>query len=277
MQNKRESKRQGIVRSYLDFLDRSVFFKKPISCFFAVLSILIPLAFLFLMLQFKDLIFENTEILIACILKLAVLSLAGFFGTMIWVHRRINRDEGTKFYANLRRFIKTLGEWAGTLFAIKVFGFVTIIVFLLKDEYAQFLSMFPIPEIPFPVPLPGISFAVAIYGLICGIIIILATNVFLFFLDLLVWLIGSVWKLFARIVLYYYRCIVKLHKTIELNTSVWIGLVWLFSAAVVIAGLILCFRLAGENFGVYLIGIIPMALGLGLMAFLVIKRKDDKA
>ena len=263
-------KEQGIVKAYLAFIDRNALFKKPISCFFSVSSLLLPVTFIFVILHLRDIIFDNTNVFIASILALLILFAAGFIGALIWWHRRINLNEGPRLYVNLRRFIQTLGEWTGTLLAIIVCGAVIIYLIFIGGE-----DTLIVPMLPFP--LPAINYVLALYGLIGGFLIILATKIFLFLLDIVVGLLGRIWNLFVGIILYYYRCIVKVHRTIELNTSVWIGLVWFFSAIVVIAGLILCFKLIGTSLGIYLLGIIPLALGLGLMAFLVVKRKNYDA
>ena len=265
-----KSRGHGIVGSYLKFLDKNILFKKPISCFYALFSMLIPLAFLFLIIRYRDFIFENTRLFLACILTLAVLSIAGIFGALIWWHRRINNDEGPKCHVNLRRFIQTLGEWTGTLFAIIVFGCICVILLVLTDAY-DYISLL---MVLFPIPLPEISIYLAIYGLIGGFFIMIATKVILFLYDLLIWLGSRLWRLLVRIVQYYYRCIIKIHRTLELNTSVWIGVVWLFAAVAVFIGLILCFKLVGTDFRAYLLGLIPLGLGLGFMAFLVINRKN---
>ena len=263
-------KEQGLVKAYLGFIDTNALFKKPISCLFAILSILIPLSFLFLIIHLKDIIFEDTQVFIASILTLLVLFGAGFFGALIWWHRRINLDEGSRLYVNLRRFIQTLGEWTGTLLGIIVFG-VTVIFLIFFEGKDTLIS----PLLPFL--FFEINYALPFYGLIGGFFIILATKIFLFLLDILVRLIGKIWNILVSIILYYYRCIVKVHRTIELNTSVWIGLVWFFSAAAAITGLVLCFKLIGASLGVYLLALIPLALGLGFMAFLVVKRKNYDA
>ena len=270
MSGRFQSRERGVVRSYLGFLDRSVLFRKPISCFFTVISFLIPLTFLVQFIQQRDFLFENPGLLLAWILILLVLTFAGIFGALIWWHRRIIRDEGPRIYDNFRRFLQTLSEWTGTVFAIIVFGCVTVITFLLKEEINTITSL-----IPFELPLPVIDFSFALFGLAGGFLIILASKILLFLLDLLVLLFLKIWKLIIRIVLYYYRCIVKVHSTIELNTTVWIGLVWLLAAAVVILGLVMCYKLMGAGFRLYLPGIITLALGLGFMAFMVVKRKND--
>ena len=272
----KKPKGQGIVGSYLDFIDSSALFKKPISCFFFIVSLLIPLAFLHSIIQNKDTLIENTRLFFACILILMVLIIAGVFGALIWWRRCISSYDGPKFHVNLRRFIQTLGEWTGTLFAIIVFGCVTVILLILKNEINEIRSIAASNTIfnMFPIPVPVIDIFLPLYGIIGGFLIIIATKIFLFLYDLFVHLISGVWKLLVRIVLYYYRCTVKIHRTIEQNTSVWIGLVWLFSAAVVISGLILCYKLIGQDFRAYLLGILSLALGLGLMAFLVAKRKN---
>ena len=272
---------KGIVRSYLGFIDNNVLFKKPISCFYAMLSVFIPLSFLIQIIRYRDLIFENTRLFLACILVLVVLTVAGIFGALIWWYRRIVRDEEPKFYPNLRRFIQTLGEWTGTILAIIVFGCVSTVLLLLKDEFILIDSMLPLSMFsvyaPFPMPVPALDFTLALYGVLGGFLIIIATKIFLFLLDILYSIISKLWSLLVRIIQYYYRCIIKIHRTIELNTTVWIGVIWLFAAAAAIIGMVLCYRLRGADFRVYLLGIISLALGLGLMAFLVVKRKNYDA
>ena len=268
MSDQEKPKGQGLVRPYLGFIDTSVLFKKPISCFFALIGLLIPVYFLIQIIQYRILESGYVKLIAASILILAVLVFAGLFGFFIWWHRRITRDEGPKWYPNFRRFIQTLGEWTGTLFAIIVFGCVLILLLLLRDEYRMIIGMLP-------VPFYDLNFTVALYGPIVGFLIIIATKIFLFLLDPVIWLVKQIWKLFVRIVLYFYRCIIKVHGVVEQNTPVWFGVIWLISVAVVAVGLVLCHALLRRPVPfLFLGGVFTVALGLGFMAFLVIKRKN---
>jgi hypothetical protein len=166
-------------------------------------------------------------------------------------------------YPNFRRFVQTLGEWEGTLFAIIVFGCVMTLMIFMKEEYHYMTGLFPLP-------IPGIDYTTAVYGPIGGFLIIIFTKIFLFLLDPVIWFIKQVWKLFVRVVLYLYRCILKVNGVVEHNAPIWFGVIWLVSVAVVISGLVLCFK----PYISFLSGVITLALGIGFMAFLVIKRKQ---
>ena len=271
MSDENKSRGQGMTKSYLNFIDSNVLFRKPISCLLAVFSLLIPLDFLFQIIQYDIFSSDNGRLIAAAILILAVLIFSGVFGFLIWWHRRINRDDGPKIYANFRRFVQTLGEWTGTMFALMVFGSVIFLMLLLKNEYYRISGL-----LPFSVPY--INFNTALLGPVIGFLIIICTRIFLFLLDPFIRLVKKIWILIVRIVLYSYRCIVKFFGIVEQNSSVWIGVVWLFSAAVVITGISLCcylFRYPRIVF--FICGVITLALGLAMMAFLVIKRKNNDA
>jgi len=271
MSDENKEKGPGIAKSYLDFIDTNVLFKKPVSCLFAVLSLLIPVQFLFQIIQEEILFSKNVKLIIVSILVLAVLCFSGIFGSLIWLHRRIKKDEGPKIYPNFRRFVQTFGEWAGTMVALIVFGTVLITMLVLKDELDLIISM-----LPFPVS--GFSFSAALFGPVAGFVIIIATMIFLFLLDPIIWLVKKIWALIVRIVLFFYRCVVKFSGTVEQNTPVWIGAVWLFSAAVVCTGISLCCRIrVYPNMVLFFAGVSAIALGLAMMAFLVIKRKNYDA
>jgi hypothetical protein len=254
--------KQCIVKTYLGFIDTNVLFKKPVSCLFAIVSLLIPVYFLIQLLQYEIFQSKDAKLIIAGILILAVLAFAGIFGAFIWWHRRIIRDEGPKYYDNFRCFIQTMGEWIGTLVAIIIFGSVIILMLLVKDNY-YFLTGW--------LPLPSIELAAALFGPIAGFVIIIATKIFLFLLDPIIWLIRKVWGLFVRIVKYFYRCVTKICGTVEQNSSVWSGVVWLLAVAVVITGLILCFKFTG------LTSAIALVFGLAFMAYLIYKKKHYDA
>ncbi|MCL2094130.1 MAG: hypothetical protein FWH12_08055 [Treponema sp.] len=260
------------MKSYLVFLDRSVLFKKPISCFYALASLILPFSFLGYIIQWREAIMSVTILFIASVCAFLVLLAAGLSGALIWWHRRISRDEGQRFYPNLRRFIQTLGEWAGTVFAITVFGMSIVYLLFVRDHYT--LSL---PLISLPVPIPFTVMNLGFGGPIFGFLLIIATKIFLFILDLLVKLLGSIWKLLLRIVLYYYRCVVKIHRTIEVNTQIWAGVLWIISAVVVGFGIYVTYRLMGSPFNILLAGLVPLALGLGFMAFLAAKRRNPEA
>ncbi|MDR0496414.1 MAG: hypothetical protein LBH42_02235, partial [Treponema sp.] len=118
MHDQTPPKEQGLVKPYLGFIDTSVLFKKPVSCLFAIVSLLIPVYFLMLLIQYDIFQSGQGKLIGAGISVFAVLLFAGVFGFRIWWLRRIKRDEGPKMYPNFRRFVQTLGEWEGTLFAI---------------------------------------------------------------------------------------------------------------------------------------------------------------
>jgi hypothetical protein len=261
MSNESSSKGRGIVKPYLGFIDVNVLFKKPVSCLIAILSVLLPILFLNLVVRAGVFKSENGKLIAASILIVAILAFAGIFGALIWWHRRIHKDSGNKWYENFRCFIQTLGEWLGTVFAISVF-FIAIVALVTLGEDAYYINSI------LPLPVPDIDFVIALSGPVIGFLIILATKILLFLLDPIIWLIRQIWSLFKKIVLYYYRCVIKLHGVIEQNTSIWIGFIWLISLATVIAGLVLLFK------EIILGGVISLALGLVLTGFLVIKRKQ---
>lgn len=266
MSDSNSPKKDGMVKTYLSFVDTSVLFKKPISCLFALISLLIPVQFLFQAISYG--IFSSNaggNVIAAAILVLLILLFAGVFGCLIWWNRRIIKDEGPKAYANFRRFVQTMGEWAGTLVAIIVFGCTLVMSLLLKDEF-YYLGAF----IAFP--FLTIDLTSALLGPVIGFAIIIVTKILLFLLDPIIWLVKNIWALIVRIVLYFYRVVLKFFGLLEQNAPVWIGAIWLFSAAVLVAGIVLCF-ISYSMFG----GAFAIALGLAMMAFLVIKRKNYDA
>jgi len=260
MENLQDKKGQGIVKPYLGFIDTNVLFKKPISCLFAIISLLTPIYVLSQFLQFEIYKSENARIIIASILILIVFAFAGIFGALIWWHRRIIRDEGPKMYNNFRRFIQTMGEWLGTFIAISVFCSILILLLFLKNEYYWLTSALPLP-------IPGIDLASALYGPVLGFIIIIATKIFLFLLDPLIWLIRQIWKLIVRVVLYVYRCIISFSGTVEKNIPFRVGATWLLSFAAIITTLYLCFKWQG------IAPVIALAVSFGFMGYLMFKRK----
>jgi len=256
-----QNKGQGLVKQYLTFIDTNVLFKKPISCLYAVLSLLFPVFVLGMFIQYR--IFDNPgKYVAAAILILIIFGFAGIFGALIWWHRRINRDDGTKFYPNFRRFIQTAGEWLGTFLAINVFGAVLVLLIFLSEDYNMIVSILPFST-------PGISIATAFYGPIGGFIIIIITKIILFLLDPVIRLITWIWGLIKRIVLYCYRVTISFFGTIEKNTPFWVGATWVLAVGVIITTLALCFVNGG----------IAMAIGLvaalAFMAYLIFKRKHD--
>jgi len=255
-----KEKGKGIVRPYLGFLDTNVLFKKPVSCLLAIVSLLIPVYVLSQFLRFN--IFESSEskFIIAAILIVLILAFAGIFGALIWWFRRINRDEGPKWYNNFRRFIQTYGEWLGTVFAISVFGIVIVLMALLSNEYYAITRIFPFA-------VPDVDIITAFYGPIGGFIIIIATKILLFLLDPIIWLIKQIWLLIVRVVLYCYRFILGFFGTVEKNTPFWVGATWILAVGVIVTSLVLCF---------YIRGIAPfagLAAGLAFMGYLMFKRK----
>jgi len=255
-----KEKGNGIVKPYLGFLDTNVLFKKPVSCLLAIVSLLIPIYVLSQFIQFR--IFESSQIkfVIAAILIVVILAFAGIFGALIWWFRRINRDEGPKWYDNFRRFIQTYGEWLGTVFAISVFGVVVVLIAVLPNEFSTITRIFPFA-------IPNVDIITAFYGPVGGFIIIIATKILLFLLDPVIWLIKQIWLLIVRVVLYCYRFILGFFGTIEKNTPFWIGATWILAVGVIITSLVLCFfiRSIAPFFG--------LAAGLAFMGYLMFKRK----
>ena len=260
-----QTKKQGMVKKYLSFIDTSILFKKPISCLHAALSLLIPLSVLGLFIQsgifdyFMEI--KAGKYIAASILILIILGFAGVFGALIWWHRRISRDDGPKLYPNFRRFIQTLGEWSGTVFAISVFGAVLVLLIFMPEDYSMIARALPFP-------IPGISIATAFYGPIVGFIIIIITKIILFLLDPVIWLMKQIWGLIKRVALYWYRFTISFFGTVEKNTPFWVGATWVLAVGVIIATLVLCFRYGG------LAMTIGLAAALAFMCYLMFKRKD---
>jgi len=268
MSDQSKPKGQGIVKPYLGFVDTNVLFKKPVSCLMAIISLLIPV---FSLVQMIDAgLFKSGmgKLIAGGVLLLLVLFFAGIFGALIWWHRRITKNDGTQWYPNFRRFIQTLGEWLGTTIAIIVFLGILVVLLVLNKETYQIARLLPYYA-------PSLDFTTAIMGLIAGFVIIIATKILLFLLDPVIWLIKQIWALFVRVVLYFYRCVIKIAGTVEQNTPVWIGVIWLIAAAAAVTGLILLVKLFQFNYQIYfLAGISSLALSFILIGFLVIKRKQ---
>ena len=257
-----QNKGQGLVKQYLKFIDTNILFKKPVSCLFAVLSLLLPLFVLGLIIQSDIFGSKDGKYIAAGILILIILCFAGIFGALIWWHRRINRDDGPNPYPNFRRFIQTAGEWLGTILAISVFGTVLVLLIFIPKDYYRIAGALPFP-------IPGINIASAFYGPVGGFIIIIITKIILFLLDPVILLIKRIWGLIKRIVLYCYRFIINFFGTVEKNTPFWIGATWVLAVGVIIATLVLCF--VSEGIGV----IIGLAAALAFMCYLIFKRKHD--
>jgi hypothetical protein len=257
-------KGQGIVKPYLGFIDTSVLFKKPISCLFAIVSLLIPVYVLALFIQYDLFRASEAKFIIAGILIVAILLFAGIFGFLIWWHRRITRDEGSQWYSNFRRFIQTAGEWLGTFTAISVFGCVLVLTLVLSDDHYMVTSIFSVPY-------NQIDIVIALHGLIAGFLIIIATKILLFLLDPVIWLIKQIWKLIVRVVLFAYRCVINAGGIVEKNTPFWIGLTWLLAFATVIACIVLNFLIVGYY------PVLALAVSLGFMGYLLYKRKNYDA
>jgi len=256
-----QNKGQDLVKQYLKFIDTNVLFKKPISCLYAILSLLFPVFVLGMFIQFR--IFDNSgKYVAASVLILVILAFAGIFGALIWWHRRINRDDGPKFYPNFRRFIQTSGEWLGTVLAISVFGTVLVLLIFLSDDYNMIASILPFS-------IPGISIVTAFYGPIGGFIIIIITRIILFLLDPVIKLITWIWGLIKRIVLYCYRFTISFFGTVEKNTPFWVGATWVLAVGVIIATLVLCFMYSG------IASTAGLAAALAFMGYLMFKRKHD--
>jgi len=258
-------KGQGIVKPYLGFIDNSVLLKKPISCLFAIVSLLIPVYVLSQFIQHGIFRENEAKYIIAGILIVAILLFAGIFGFLIWWHRRITRDEGGhKWYGNFRRFIQTIGEWLGTFIAISVFGCVIVLMIFLSDKYYRITEILPLP-------IYQVDIVVALHGLIAGFLIIIATRILLFLLDPVIWLIKQIWKLIVRVVLFAYRCVINVGGLVEKNTPFWIGLTWLLAFAAIVSSLVLCFVFGGIS------PVIALAVSLGFMGYLLYKRKNYDA
>ena len=257
------SSEQGFVKSFLCFLDNNVLFKKPLSCLFALISLLIPLAALVWVIQSEifSLVAGSAEVIFSGLLILVVLVGAGIFGFLIWWHRRIVRDE-SGYYNNFKCFIRTLSEWLGVLIAI-IGCAVTIILLLLFRDFFYLLSAV------LPQRFLAANFLTVIIGPVTGFLIIIVTKILLFLLDLLVWLLSRIWGLFVRLVMYAYRCVLNISGVAEKHSSILNGVVWLLAAAVVIIGLVMCFRYTSF----FLNGVITLALGLGFMVFLFVIRR----
>jgi len=258
-----QNKGQDLVKQYLKFIDTNVLFKKPISCLFAILSLLFPISVLGLFIQAGIFKYGDGKYIAASIFILLILAFAGIFGALIWWHRRINRDEGPHLYPNFRRFIQTAGEWLGTVFAISVFGAVLVLVIFLSEDYNTIAGIIPFST-------PDITIATAFFGPVGGFVIIIITKIILFLLDPVIKFVLWIWGLFKRIVIYCYRFIISFFGTVEKNTPFWVGATWVLAVGVIITLLVLCF--------IYEVGIaitIGLAAALAFMGYLVYKRKHD--
>jgi len=257
------SKGQGFVKPYLRFIDTSVLFNKPISCLFAIISLLLPIYVLSVFIQYNFFSSEVIKLIIGCVLIVIILGFAGFLGASIWWVRRITRDEGPSWYNNFRRFVQTLGEWLGTFTAISVFGIVLILTILLADKYYMIIGAFPFK-------IPEINIVMAFLGPICGFIIIVVTKILLFLFDPIIWLLKQVWKLLVRIVLFFYRCTINVGGTCEKNTNLWVAVTWLFAIGVIITSLVLCFIRGG------LAPAIGLTASIAFLGYLFYRRKHDE-
>lgn len=255
-----QNKGQGIVKPYLGFIDSNVLFKKPVSCLFAIFSLLIPVYTLSQFIQIGVFKTEEAKYITAGILILAFLVFAGVFGAFIWWHRRINRDDGPRVYINFKRFIQTTGEWLGTVFAICVFGTILVLMILMSQEYHMIISAFPYR-------IPNVDIITAFYGPVGGFLIIIATKIILFLLDPLMWLLKQIWILIKRAALYCYRFILSFFGTIEKNTPFWVGATWVLAVGVIITVLVLCFKFSG------IAPVIGLTAALAFMGYLMFKRK----
>jgi hypothetical protein len=258
--SEQQKKGQGLVKPYLGFIDTNVLFKKPLSCLCAILSLLIPVYFLSQFIHFGFFETEEAKFTAASILIVAIFAFAGIFGALIWWHRRINRDDGSRWYINFKRFIQTFGEWSGTVFAISLFGIILVLLIFLSDEYNMIARVFPFS-------IPNVDIVTAFYGPIVGFIIIIVTKIILFLLDPLTWLIKQIVILIKRIVLYCYRFVLSFFGTIEKNTPFWIGATWVLAVGVIIAALVLCYFYPG------IAPVAGLAAGLAFMGYLMFKRK----
>ena len=273
MDEQEKTKEFGLVKGYLKFVDTNVLFKKPVSCLFAICSLLIPLYFLIQIIQFRifELSFEllDVSIIVVSMVLLWVSLFAGLFGSMIWWNRRIVRDEGPKWYPNFRRFIQTLGEWLATVYTIIAFTVGIVLIFVSNMGDFSVLYFLPGFILNFGMMLAPIS-------LITGFLIIIATKIILFLLDPFIWLIKQIWGLLVRLVLYFYRVILKVFGVYEQNAPVWSGVNWLIAIMVVISGIIMGIVLwSRPSLPLALGTIFAMALGLGYMGFIVNRRKNE--
>ena len=270
MEKQEGSTEIGFVKNYLKFIDTNVLFKKPVSCLYAINSLLAPVYFLILLIQYQVFESQITSLIVVSILMLLVFTFAGIFGSLIWLYRRINRDEGPKWYPNFRRFIQTFGEYSATLVAI--IGFFTGIIIIIMsntNDYRLFLSYFPSL-------LNYYGLMLAPYSLVAGFLIIIATKIILFLLDPIIWLIKQIWSLIVRLVLYFYRTTLKAFGVFEENTSLWFGVNWLMAILVAACGLWLaCGLIKNPSLPLSLGAIILIGLSLTYMGFMVIRKKKD--
>ena len=270
--DKKASKNQDMVKSFLCFVDTNVLFKKPISCLFAIISLGLPVYFLVMSITGNLFRSGDAKLIISVILTFFVFAFAGLFGALIWWHRRIKPDEGISIYQNFRRFVQTLGEWLGMIVAIVAFGVVLVLWALLQEAGSFILNIIPVPF------MSHVGLEYAFIGPIVGFLIIILTKILLFLLDPVIWLLKQIWKIFVQIVLYFYRCIINTGKTYETHTRLWIGCIWILSVLAVFSGLALLLSLF--VFREYILlygGLIVLALGFALMAFLVMKRRSYDA
>lgn len=247
----------GTISFWLNFIDNSVLFKKPISCLMAIVSLLIPILAIVDIAQRENFFYEmRAPLVIAIILAVIVLIIAGIFGVLVWWDRRIKLDVGPRMYDNLRRFIQTLGEFLATFVAIAVFGLG--LVFLIPRAYEGWAFFF----VPYVNYIWGYGPAAIFIGPALGVVIIVATKIALFLLDPVIWLLRQIW----RYIKWFFRNVINIGIAVERFTPVWAGITWLFSMLVVFSGLSVAVVASG------VVGGIISAFGFIFMGFLVFMR-----
>ena len=264
------SKEIGFVKNYLKFIDTNVLFKKPVSCLYAISSLLIPVFFLIQIIQFKVFESEIPSLIVVSIFLLLIFIFAGFFGSLIWYYRRIIQNEGPKWYPNFRRFIQTLGEWTATLVAI--IGFFTGIIIIIMSNTGDFRIILSF----MPLMVRSFGLMLAPYSLVVGFLIIIATKIILYLLDPVIWLIKQLWSLLVRVVLYFYRITLKVFGIFEENAPLWFGVNWLLAILVVAAGLWMgCKLLTSPSWPLAFATILSVGLGLSYTGFMILRKKKD--
>jgi hypothetical protein len=217
------------MKKNLKVVESSFLFNKPISFLFAFLSIIPPIYFLIRFIEevttafngnfFKylakregkleeiaaaaaegmkkaaeqpdadkaQLAFQvetRSGMIAACVLILVVLFVLAVIGILIW--KREKEDLGNKIYPNIYGFVKNFGIWVGLYVGISAFF---VALFLRAFEGPGFfpgaiLAMLGRSSVT------KITWALAIKGLLRGVLIIVATRIALWLLDIR-W---SLWK-----------------------------------------------------------------------------------
>ena len=169
-----QSKLFAASGSFINLLDDSAFIKKPLlwlHVFFAILNILVPVYFLFLMI--------NNNVMSTMgfggFLLWVVVAVAGWMGFQLWWNRKDKIDRyyqsGDEFFAIplFSHLIQTIGEWVGIMmFIIGTGAAVVLWVFSSGDRAGG---------LPFPIPMQQFGIGGMIAAPVLGFVIVLFSKV----------------------------------------------------------------------------------------------------